>query len=95
MANTRQSTKRAAQADARTERNQMTRNQTRSAVRALMAALQKKDTAAVKTTYAAAVRALSKAASKGAVPKTRAARKVSRLTLLVKRTLPKALAAQA
>jgi ribosomal protein S20 len=36
------------------------------------------------------VKSLTKAASKGAIPKSRAARKVSRLTLLAKKLLPEA-----
>jgi hypothetical protein len=38
-----------------------------------------------------AVKALSKAASKGTIPKSRASRKISRLTLLAKKILPDSL----
>ena len=70
------------------------RSATRSALRDAVAALKSKDLTQVKTAYQAAVKTLSKAASKGAIPKSRAARKVSRLTLLIKRTLPQAFASK-
>lgn len=88
MANTRQSTKRALQAKKRQARNTIVRSATRTALRDALAALKAKDVAQAKDAYKAAVRALSKAATKGGLPKGRAARKVSRLTLLVKKTLP-------
>jgi small subunit ribosomal protein S20 len=88
MANTRMSTKRARQADARNSRNQTIRSATRSALTKAVSALKTKDVAQAKAAYHEAVRALSKAASKGAFPTGRAARKVSRLTLLVKKALP-------
>jgi small subunit ribosomal protein S20 len=94
MANTRTSTKRARQALTRKAQNQITRSSTRTALRGAMDAIKKKDHAEVKTAYLNAVRALSKAASKGAIPKTRAARKISRLTLFIKKTLPAILPAQ-
>jgi small subunit ribosomal protein S20 len=88
MANTRQSTKRALQAKKRQARNTIVRSATRTALRDALAALKAKDVSQAKDAYKAAVRALSKAATKGGLPKGRAARKVSRLTLLVKKTLP-------
>lgn len=88
MANTRKSTKRARQADDRNARNQIVRSATRSALSKALDAVKKKDVAAAKEAYASAVKAISKAASKGGMPKGRAARKISRLTLLVKKTLP-------
>jgi small subunit ribosomal protein S20 len=91
MANTRKSTKRAVQAEKRQARNISVRSATRAALRGAISALKDKDPAKAKTAYIAAVRALSKAASKGGLPKARAARKVSRLTRLVKKTLPTAL----
>jgi small subunit ribosomal protein S20 len=93
MANTRTATKRARQALTRQARNQVVRSATRSAVRNVLDSVKKKDQAQAKTHYLQAVRALSKAASKGAIPKTRAARKISRLTALVKKTLPAVFAA--
>jgi small subunit ribosomal protein S20 len=94
MANTRKSTKRARQADARNSRNTMIRSSTRSALRSALEAIKSKDLAKAKEAYKAAVRALSKAASKGAFPRGRAARKISRLTLLAKKSLPNLIPAQ-
>lgn len=91
MANTRSSTKRAVQAEKRQARNIIVRSATRSALRNALAAIQSKDVAKAKEAYMAAVKALSKAASKGGIPKGRAARKISRLTLLAKKALPQAL----
>ncbi|MGZ3688716.1 MAG: 30S ribosomal protein S20 [Bdellovibrionota bacterium] len=88
MANTRKSTKRARQADSRNSRNTTVRSSTRSALRGAVEALKTQDVAKVKEAYKQAVRALSKAASKGSIPRGRAARKISRLTLLVKKSLP-------
>lgn len=91
MANTRKSTKRAGQAVKRQARNQIVRSNTRTALRETLTALKAKDVSAVSAAYKFAIRAIAKAASKGGMPKGRAARKVSRLTLLVKKTLPAAL----
>jgi small subunit ribosomal protein S20 len=91
MANTRKSTKRAKQAKTRQIRNVVVRSATRSALKAAMEAVQKKDVATAKTALHEAVRAISKAASKGAIPAGRASRKVSRLTAFIKKTLPDAL----
>jgi small subunit ribosomal protein S20 len=88
MANTRKSTKRAGQAKKRQARNVIIRSATKSALRDALAAIQAKDVAKAKEAYMAAVKALSKAASKGGIPQGRAARKISRLTLFVKKTLP-------
>jgi small subunit ribosomal protein S20 len=94
MANTRKSTKRAIQADRRNERNTMVRSATRSALRNALEAIKAKDLEKAREAYKAAVRALSKAASKGAFPQGRAARKISRLTLLAKKALPALIPAQ-
>lgn len=91
MANTRQSTKRAKQALKRQSRNQIVRSATRTALRQALEAIRTKDLGKAKAAYTNAVKALSKAASKGAIPNGRAARKVSRLTLFVKKALPAAL----
>lgn len=88
MANTRQSAKRARQSEKRSERNRIVRTTTRTALKGAVDALKSKDLNQVKAAYAQAVKAVSKAASKGAVPAGRAARKISRLTQLVKKTLP-------
>jgi small subunit ribosomal protein S20 len=90
MANTRKSTKRAEQARTRQARNTTIRSATRSAVRNVLEALKSKDAAKVKEAYGQAIKSLSKAASKGAIPKTRAARKISRLTHFLKKSLPAA-----
>jgi small subunit ribosomal protein S20 len=91
MANTRQSTKRAKQANQRNARNTVVRSTTRSALTVALEAIRTKDADKAKAAYKAAIKALGKAASKGALPKRRAARKISRLTLLVKKALPAAL----
>ncbi|HLE01042.1 MAG TPA: 30S ribosomal protein S20 [Bdellovibrionota bacterium] len=88
MANTRTSTKRARQANDRQVRNKTVRSTTHSALTAAVQALKSKDLEKAKVAYKSAVRALSKAASKGSIPRGRAARKVSRLTLLAKKLLP-------
>lgn len=91
MANTRTSTKRARQANQRQTRNTMVRSATRTVLKQALDAIKTKDMAKAQAAYKSAVQALSKAASKGAIPKGRAARKISRLTHLAKKTLPQAL----
>jgi small subunit ribosomal protein S20 len=91
MANTRKSEKRARQADKRQTRNTMVRSKTRTALTAAFEAVKSKDATKAKAAYHAAVKALSKASSKGALPKGRAARKISRLTKLAKSLTPSAL----
>lgn len=91
MANTRTAAKRARQAVRRQERNIIVRSGTRTALRAALDAIKSKDVAKTKEAYTQAIRTLSKAASKGAIPQGRAARKISRLTLLIKKTVPTAL----
>ena len=51
-------------------------------------AIREKDLGKAKLAYANAVKALSKAASKGGIPQGRAARKISRLTHFAKKVLP-------
>src|SRR3954464_11896916 len=94
MANTRTATKRARQAVTRQAQNQTVRSATRTSIRGALDAIKSKDLTRAKTNYMNAVKALAKAASKGAIPKGRAARKISRLTLLTKKALPAALGAQ-
>jgi small subunit ribosomal protein S20 len=91
MANKRQSTKRAGQAEKRQARNTTVRTATKTAVKKAVEAVQAKDLGKAKEAYLAAVKALSKAASRGVLPKTRASRKISRLSLLAKKLLPEAL----
>lgn len=88
MANTRQSTKRAKQANKRNLANTVVRSATRSTLTAAVTALKAKDVTKAKEAYMLAVKTISKAASKGALPKGRAARKISRLTLLAKKIIP-------
>jgi small subunit ribosomal protein S20 len=95
MANTRKSAKRAIQAKTRQARNQTVRSATRTAVRTALDAIKTQDVTKAQEAYKSAVKALSKAASKGALPKGRAARKVSRLTHFVKKALPAMFAANA
>lgn len=90
MANTRKATKRARQSEDRNARNQIVRSATRSSLRVAVESLRSKDPAQAKKAIQNAVKALSKAASKGCIPKGRAARKVSRLVLLAKKTMPEA-----
>ncbi len=91
MANKRQSAKRARQSVKKQERNVAVKSATKTAVKRAIEAVQTKDMGKAKEAYLAAVRALSKAASKGTIPKTRASRKIGRLTLLAKKILPEAL----
>ena len=91
MANTKKSTKRAAQTKKRQARNNTTRSSTKTAVKAMMDLVKTKDTARVKQAYTKAIKALGKAASKGAIPQGRASRKISRLTHFLKASLPAAL----
>ena len=91
MANKRQSLKRAKQEKKRQSRNTAVKSATKSAVKKAIEAVQTKDMGKAKEAYMMAVKALSKAASQGTIPKTRASRKISRLTLLAKKILPEAL----
>jgi small subunit ribosomal protein S20 len=91
MANTRKSTKRAGQAVKRQSRNTVIRSATRTALKQALDAIKTKDLGKAQTAYKSAIKALSKAASKGSIPKGRASRKISRLTLLAKKALPQAL----
>jgi small subunit ribosomal protein S20 len=94
MANTRKSTKRAKQAKQRQERNTMVRSAARTALKSAIDALKATDEKAAKAAFMNAIKIVSKAASKGAIPKTRAARKISRLTRMIKKAAPAVLAAK-
>jgi small subunit ribosomal protein S20 len=94
MANTRKSTKRALQTVKRQTRNTVVRSATKTALRDALAAIQTKDVAKAKEAYMSAVKALSKAASKGGIPQGRAARKISRLTHFIKKSMPQAISAK-
>lgn len=91
MANTRSSAKRARQNTVRRDRNQSVRSATHTALKAAVQAIKSQDLNQAKDAYKSAIRALSKAASKGAIPKGRASRKIGRLTALIKKSLPQAL----
>lgn len=91
MANKRQAGKRAKQAVKRQARNHTIKSATKTAVKKAVEAVQSKDLGKAKEAYMLAVKALSKAASKGSIPKARASRKIGRLTLLAKKMLPDAL----
>ena len=91
MANNRQSTKRAKQATVRLASNSAVKSATKTAVKKAIEAVQTKDLGKAKEAYMMAIKALSKAASKGTIPKARASRKISRLTILAKKILPDAL----
>jgi small subunit ribosomal protein S20 len=95
MANTKQSAKRAKQENKRNVRNTKVRSKTKTAVKTAIDAVKSLDVAQVKDAYAKAIKTLSKAASKGVIPKGRAARKISRLTLLLKKSKPEALSTKA
>jgi ribosomal protein S20 len=90
MANTRSSTKRAKQSKTKQHRNRINRSIAKKAVKVAVEAIQDKqiDSASLQDKYQQMVKLLSKAASKGAIPKKRAARKISRLTLLAKKVKP-------
>lgn len=88
MANTRQSTKRAGIEKKRQVRNQTVRSATKTSLKTALEAIKTLDAAKAKEAYMSAVKALSKAASKGAIPKGRAARKISRLTRMAQKTKP-------
>lgn len=96
MANTRQSTKRARLEIKRQSRNKVVRSSTKTALKGAIEVLKAAgtDSAQAKTAYLSAVKALAKAASKGALPKGRAARKISRLTRMTKKVKPEALSAK-
>ena len=91
MANKRQSAKRATQAVKRQARNSTIKSATKTAVKKAVDAVTQKDMGKAKEAYALAIKALAKAATKGTIPKARASRKISRLTILAKKLLPDAL----
>jgi len=72
--------KRARQALKRTERNRHTRSRVKSAVKDARTALAAGDAGATTSALKVAEGVLRRAASKGAIPKKRASRHVSRLT---------------
>ncbi|MBC7387341.1 MAG: 30S ribosomal protein S20 [Cryobacterium sp.] len=95
MANTKQSSKRARQTIKRAKRNTTNKSITKTVVRMAVEAISTLDAKAAEPAYNAAVKALAKAASKGAIPKGRAARKISRLTRLARKPKVEAAAVKA
>ena len=95
MANTRQSAKRVRLENKRKIANRAQLSSLRTTIKTAVDAIQKaaadKDVAKGKAAYMAAVKSLSRAGGRGTVPANRAARKTSRLTHFVKRTLPEVL----
>ncbi len=91
MPNTRQAAKRARLSQKRQIRNTQLKTGTKTAVRKFMDALATNKVDEVKAEYKAAIQKLGKASSKGIIPKARAARKISRLTKMVKKNVPTAL----
>jgi len=91
MANTRQSGKRARLAKKRNTRNTIVRSSTKTTFKSALDAVKAGDIAGAKEAYMSAVKALSKAASKGSIPMGRAARKIGRLTNFVKKMKPEIL----
>ncbi len=79
MANHKSAKKRARQTIKRTERNRHTRSQVKSAVKGARTALAAGDAGETETALKTAEGVLRRAASKGAIPKKRASRSVSRL----------------
>lgn len=89
MANHKSAIKRARQNEKRRERNTALRSSTKSAVKKVIEDLSscKNREEALKILTAGA-RALSKAASKGVLPKTRVSRKISRIAAQVNKKFP-------
>jgi small subunit ribosomal protein S20 len=79
VANHKSAQKRARQTLKRTERNRGTRSRVKSAVKSARTALAAGDAGETATALKAAEAVLRRAASKGAIPKKRASRSVSRL----------------
>jgi small subunit ribosomal protein S20 len=86
MANTRSSTKRAKQSLKKQARNRRNKSVMKTTLKAAVAVIKNKASTQeqVMQGLKEAARTLSKAASKGAIPKKRAARKISRLARVAK-----------
>jgi small subunit ribosomal protein S20 len=83
LANHPSALKRARQREKREERNRARRTAARSKVREVLAAVASGDAKAARSALAEARRVLDRAAARGALPKERVARKISRLTIAV------------
>ena len=77
--------KRDRQRQKREKRNRSRRTEARTKVREVLAAVTAGDKTAAKAALAQAAKLLDRAGGKGAVPRKRVARKISRLTLAVQK----------
>ncbi len=89
MANHPSALKRARQREKREERNRARRTAARTRIREVLEAVASGDTKAAKAALAEATRVLDRAAARGALPKERVARKISRLTVTVQKLGPR------
>ena len=80
MANTKSAEKQNRQAQKHRARNSHVISTLRTQVRKVREAIEKGDAAATKTELGAAVKLIAKAASKGVIHRSQAARRISRLT---------------
>lgn len=85
MAHHRSAKKRDRQRIVRTERNRAVRSAVRNTVRKVRTAIESGDRIAAEAGLKDAIRTIDRAAQKGVVPKPRASRVISRLTLAVNR----------
>lgn len=81
MANHPSALKRERQAQKRRIRNRAMNSRVKTAIKKVLNAISESGAEAIKTTLRDATSTLDKAASKGVIPKKRASRKISRLTL--------------
>ncbi len=79
MANSPQARKRARQADKHNARNAAARSRLRTAIKAVVHAVEGRDKAAAQTTYKAAVPIIDSACGRGLIHRNKAARHKSRL----------------
>jgi small subunit ribosomal protein S20 len=86
LANHKSALKRIGQSETRRLRNKHVRSTARGRVRAAREAVADGNKKEAEATLKAAISSLSRAASKGVIPKKRAARKISRLTKMVNRS---------
>ena len=86
MANTIQAKKRARQSEKHRQRNASLRSMYRTYIKNVVAAVEKKDLAAAKKAYLAAVPVIDKMVTKGIIRKNKAARHKSRLNAYIKKS---------
>lgn len=85
MANTRQAKKRARQSEKHRQHNASLRSMYRTQIKKVVTAIEKKDLAAAKESYSAAVPVIDKMVTKGIICKNKAARHKSRLNTSIKK----------